>query len=138
MKLDKIISKQEEHSLLLRQLLQTREEDTGPENPIPSIGQLPDLLSFEDKLRGDEELQRKMVKNLTFLFEAELNCMHRVDNSIYIKFRLNTFLQLEDQTMERQCGESLEKSLHQKFGHALASKEGRGRGNLKNFLFIRF
>ncbi len=78
MKLDKIIAKQEEHSLLLRRLLQTREEDTGPENPIPSIGQLPDLLSFEDKLRGDEELQRKTVKNLTFLFAAELNCMHRI------------------------------------------------------------
>ncbi len=78
MKLDKIIAKQEEHSLLLRRLLQTREEDTGPENPIPSIGQLPDLLSFEDKLRGDEELQRKTVKNLTFLFEAELNLMHRI------------------------------------------------------------
>lgn len=65
MKLDKIIAKQEEHSLLLRRLLQTREEDTGPENPIPSIGQLPDLLSFEDKLRGDEELQRKTVKYLS-------------------------------------------------------------------------
>ncbi|KAF4106321.1 hypothetical protein G5714_012311 [Onychostoma macrolepis] len=59
MKLDKVIAKQEEHSLLLRRLLQTREEDTGPENPIPSIGQLPDLLSFEDKLRVDEELQKK-------------------------------------------------------------------------------
>ncbi|XP_016111153.1 uncharacterized protein [Sinocyclocheilus grahami] len=65
MKLDKIIAKQEEHSLLLRRLLQTREEDTGPENPIPSIGQLPDLLSFEDKLRVDEELQRKTVKYLS-------------------------------------------------------------------------
>ncbi len=115
MKLDKIIAKQEEHSLLLRRLLQTREEDTGPENPIPSIGQLPDSLSFEDKLREElllrrllqtrekdtgpenpipsigqlpdllsfedklrEELQRKTVKNLTFLFEAELNCMHKI------------------------------------------------------------
>ncbi len=76
MKLDKIIAKQEESSLLLRRLLQTRGRHRARE-PYP-IGQLPDLLSFEDKLRGDEELQRKTVKNLTFLFEAELNCMHRI------------------------------------------------------------
>ncbi|KAL1251755.1 hypothetical protein QQF64_019551 [Cirrhinus molitorella] len=65
MKLDKIVAKQEEHSLLLRRLLQAREEETGPENPVPSIGQLSDLLSFEDKLRIDEELQRKTVKYLS-------------------------------------------------------------------------
>lgn len=64
MKLDKIITTQEEHSLLIRRQLHAREDDTRPE--IPDDDNLPDFLSFEEKLRVDEELQRKTVKNLTF------------------------------------------------------------------------
>ncbi|XP_073779029.1 uncharacterized protein [Danio rerio] len=67
MKLDKIIEKQEEHSLLFRRLLQTREDSTATENPIPAISQLSDLMTFDDKLRVNEELQRKMGKYLSAL-----------------------------------------------------------------------
>lgn len=52
MKLDKIIATQEEHSLLIRRLLQAREDDTGPEKPIPAVDNLPDFLSFEETESG--------------------------------------------------------------------------------------